>query len=225
MPTEIETQLLTFQNWTVRLSRPKERPAPVLLLLHGWTGDENSMWVFVRGLHPDYWILAPRGVYPAPDRGYSWREIKPGSWGLPSIEDLRPAADAVLDLLSNWGKTEGVDVTQLNLMGFSQGAALCYTIALLNPQRVERLAGLAGFIPAGGEALVAGLPFAGKQFYVAHGTQDELVPIERGRAAVATLQKAGAQVTFCEAETGHRVSAGCFSGLGSYWQAGSAGFL
>jgi phospholipase/carboxylesterase len=223
--TEIETQRINFHGWNIRLRKPINHSAPLLLLLHGWTGDENSMWVFARRLPPNYWILAPRGLYPAPEKGYSWREIKPGTWGLPSIEDLRPAADAVLGILRDWGASEGVDVTRLNLMGFSQGAGLCYTIALLYPQRVERLAGLAGFIPAGGEALVGNSPFAGKYFYVAHGIQVELIPIGRGRETVAMLQKAGAQVTFCEAETGHRVSAGCFSGLEAYWQAGSAGFL
>jgi len=220
--TGTDTQRVNFQGWSIRLRKPSNHLAPVLLLLHGWTGDENSMWIFVRGLPPDYWILAPRGLYPAPEKGYSWRGIKPGTWGLPSIEDLRPSAEAVLDLLGNWGKSEGVDVTRLNVMGFSQGAALCYTIALLNPQRIGRLAGLAGFIPAGGENLAGGLPFAGKHFYVAHGTQDELIPIGRGRETVAMLQRAGAQVTFCEAETGHRVSAGCFNGLDAYWQAGSS---
>lgn len=217
MPIETETQLLTFQDWRIRIRKPQERSAPVLLLLHGWTGDENSMWVFTRNL-PGFWMLAPRGPYAAPQKGYSWREIKPDTWGLPSIEDLRPAAEAVLRLLDDWGTSESLDVSKLNLMGFSQGAALCYTIALLHPQRIEGLAGLAGFIPAGGESMVAGQPFSGKHFYVAHGLQDELIPIQRGRQTVALLKQAGAQVTFCEADIGHRVSAGCFNGLDGYWQ-------
>jgi len=214
---ETDTQLLSFQDWIIRLRKPQERSASLLLLLHGWTGDENSMWIFTRNL-PNCWMLAPRALYPAPQKGYSWREFKPGTRGLPSIQDLRPAAEAVLRLLDDWGASEGLDTGRFKLMGFSQGAALCYTIALLHPQRVEGLAGLAGFIPAGGEAMIDGQPFSGKHFYVAHGLQDELVPIQRGRETVAVLKQAGAQVTFCEAETGHRVSAGCFNGLDIYWQ-------
>lgn len=217
MSIETDTQHLTFQNWTVRIRKPQGPSTSVLLLLHGWTGDENSMWVFTRNL-PDCWMLAPRGLYPAPQKGYSWREARPGNWSLPSIEDLRPAAEAVLVLLDDWGKSEGLDLNQIHLMGFSQGAALCYTIALLHPQKIKGLAGLAGFIPAGGETMIGGRPFLGRQFYVAHGTQDELIPIHLGRKTVETLKQAGAQVAFCEAEIGHRVSAGCFNGLDGYWK-------
>ena len=55
--------LETFDGWTLRV-RASDSPNPrLLLLLHGWTGDENSMWVFARGLSPNYWIVAPRAPH------------------------------------------------------------------------------------------------------------------------------------------------------------------
>jgi len=50
----MHTQLLTYNTWTLRIRRPIEKPARMLLLLHGWTGDENSMWVLVRDFSPHY---------------------------------------------------------------------------------------------------------------------------------------------------------------------------
>ena len=58
---------------------------------------------------------------------------------------------------------------------------------------------------------------AGKHFFVAHGTQDNLVPVERARESIELLEQAGAQVTFCEAEVGHKVSADCLRGLESFF--------
>ncbi len=37
-------------------------PHPVALLLHGWTGDENSMWVFESKLPPGCLIIVPPRV-------------------------------------------------------------------------------------------------------------------------------------------------------------------
>ena len=54
------------------------RPATVasprlLVMIHGWTGDENSMWVFARRFSEQYWIIAPRAPHPADPQGFSWR--------------------------------------------------------------------------------------------------------------------------------------------------------
>jgi predicted esterase len=68
------------------------------------------------------------------------------------------------------------------------------------------------------EELVAKRPLDGKPFFVAHGTLDEMVPVERARQSIAVLEQAGAQVTYCEAEVAHRVSADCLRALKSFLQ-------
>jgi hypothetical protein len=48
--TETDTELINFNGWTMRV-RPSQSSNPrLLVMIHGWTGDENSMWVFTRGL-------------------------------------------------------------------------------------------------------------------------------------------------------------------------------
>ena len=48
-------------------------------------------------------------------------------------------------------------------MGFSQGAVVAATLALLHPERVERVALLAGFVAPGAEGLAGSQPLRGKQ--------------------------------------------------------------
>ena len=122
------------------------------------------MWVLARNLSPEFAILAPRGTFAVPEGGYSWREIKPGTWGNASLEDLHPAAEALLAFVDEWAASVGVDGTQFDLMGFSQGAAMTYTLALLYPERVRQLAALSGFIPEGGEACWPGKGYPENQF-------------------------------------------------------------
>jgi len=209
VPTVTDPQLLMLGNWTYRLRMPPVQPKSILLLLHGWMGDENSMGVLAHNLSPEIAILAPRGLFVVPEGGYSWREIKPGTWGMASLEEFRPAADALVAFLDEWAASTGLDNTTFDLMGFSQGAAFSYTLSLLYPQRVRRLVALSGFIPQGGAALLTPENFSGKPVFISHGRQDDVIPVDQSRQAAAQLRQAGALVTYCESDAGHKVSKEC----------------
>lgn len=212
-----EPFLLTHHSWTLRLRPALTGPMRLLLLLHGWTGDENSMWVFMRNFPDNIAIVAPRAPYAAPEGGYSWREIKPNSWGFPTSDELHPAVDALVKLVDELAVERQWGAVQFDVIGFSQGAALTCLLGLLHPGRVRRMGVLAGFLPVGAEALIPARPLAGKPIYMAHGTRDELVPIERARQTVAALEQAGADVSYCEVETGHKVSADCLRGMETFF--------
>jgi phospholipase/carboxylesterase len=218
VPDVNDTHQMTYNGWTMRVRHATQEPARFLLLLHGWTGDENSMWVFTRRLPADFWIAAPRGPHAANEGGYSWRALQPDSWGLPSLSDLKPAADSLIRLVDEISVSIGVDATQFDVAGFSQGGALTNVLTLLYPQRVYKAAVLAGFMPNGVNELIEQRVLAGKPFFVAHGTQDNMVPVERARESIELLERAGAQVTFCESEVGHKVSADCLRGLEAFFK-------
>lgn len=219
------TTIETFENWTLRVRMPSQTPARVLLMLHGWTGDENSTWVFARNFPTDLLILAPRGLHPAPQGGFSWRPHRADSFGRPSLDDFRASAEALIRLVDAYAakacaepsRSVRVDARQFDVMGFSQGAALSNVVACLHPERVRKAAILAGFMPSGMEEIVAKKPLTGKSVFVTHGTQDNMVPIDRARASMSLLEQAGAHVTYCEAEVGHKVSADCLRALESFF--------
>jgi len=207
----------TFEDWTIRVQPPAKKPARVMLMLHGWTGDETSMWFLARNFKDTYWLLAPRAPYPAPQEGFSWRPSSPGSSHPPTYEQMRPSAAMLLDLIDRWGIANAVDVNQFDIMGFSQGAAMAVTFAVTYPQRIRKMGVLAGFAPKDMEPLTASRPLKGKTAFLAHGASDELVPIETAHATLALLERAGAEVIFCEAEAGHKVSAECLRALEAFF--------
>ncbi len=213
MQTAPNTDLIEFEDWTLRI-RKTDHPSPrLLLMLHGFTGDENSMWVFARDLPSHYWIVAPRAPHVTEPSGYSWRPLHAGTYGRPSLEQLRPAAEALIRLVDAYQLSAKIDARVFDLMGFSQGAAMSNLLVFLYPERIRKTGILAGFVPSGLDELVAQRPLAGKPFFVAHGTKDEMVPVERARASIEILEQAGAQVTYCEDEVGHKVSLTCLRAL------------
>jgi phospholipase/carboxylesterase len=208
--------LIEFEHWTLRIRPATAFPARLLVLLHGWTGDENSMWVFTRAFPEQYWMIAPRAPHKAHPAGYSWRVRNVLSQDRPSFEMLQPAAEALIRLVDDYAASVEVDARQFDLMGFSQGAAMVNVVGMLYPDRVRKMGVLAGFAPPGLDALTANRPLAGKNIFVAHGTLDQMVPIEQARASISLLEQAGAHVTYCEDEVGHKLSANCLRALESY---------
>jgi len=201
-------------NWVYRAIQPDgEGPFPVIVMLHGWTGDENSMWVFTSHLPQKRLLIAPRGLYPAPQGGYAWHAAHNG-W--PHLEQFLPAVEA----LSEWlvpARFPGADFSELHLVGFSQGAALAYAFTLSHAERVASLSALSGFMPDG----IGGVPsqrLTGLPVFITHGTKDTLVPVERARQAAEFFDQAGAEVTYCEHDVGHKLSAACFRGLEEFFR-------
>ncbi len=213
---------MNINDWVICLNEPEgEGPFPVFLLLHGWTGDDKSMWIFSSRLPNKTLMIAPRGIYPTPLGGYGWYPIKvrglPGDgreW--PHVGEFRPTINALLSLLTPQNFPNG-DFSRLNLVGFSQGAALSYTFALLYPNKINTLAGLSGFMPRGASDLAENQSLKGKSVFVTHGTQDDLVPVAMARQAVEILEDAGAGVTYCEHNVGHKLNTICFKAMEKFF--------
>ena len=215
-----DTELIQFDGWTLRIRRPTHHAqAPrLLILIHGITGDENSMWVFARDLPPHYyWIVAPRAPYPASPYGYSWRLRQHENLDQPSLDVLASAAEELISLIEAYSLSAGIDASTFDVMGFSQGAVMSNALAFLYPHRIRKVGILAGFVPGGLDELITQRPLQGKPFFVAHGTKDETVTIDRARASIALLEQAGAQVTYCEDEVGHKVSVNCLKALKEFF--------
>lgn len=217
MAAQNSTEVVEFQGWTLRVHPASENPPRLLLLVHGWTGDENSMWVFARNLSRAYWIVAPRAPYATSPSGYSWRPRRPSAGDRPNFDDLHPAVEPLLNFVGAYAAQNNLDASQFDAMGFSQGAALVSLAALLHPERIGRIGILAGFVPQGAERLAETQPLKGKPVFVAHGTLDDLVPIDVARISVRLLQAAGANVTYCEDDVAHKLSAKCLRALEAYF--------
>jgi phospholipase/carboxylesterase len=217
-------QTVEYRGWNLKIRKPAgEGPWNVLLMLHGLKGDENVMWIFAPRLPAGALIVAPRALYPAEGGGFTWQEHLSQGWA--GLDSLRPAVErlhSLLDDLQNeppdlW-QPQQADFSQVDLLGFSQGSALSYAFTWLYPQRVRKLAALAGFMPAGVETLAQREPLVGRRIFVAHGSKDETVPLHKAQESARILEQAGAEVSLCVDDVGHKISLDCFKGLGQYFQ-------
>lgn len=217
MTKDNQPQKIELDGWPFRIKKPSKvtDQTRVLLLLHGHLGNENVMWILTNPLPDDYIMMAPRAPVKTGKDQYSWHKIKQG-W--PGIETYQELIDSLLSRVNTWLEDNQLDVEKLDVMGFSQGAAMAYAMAILYPEKVGRIAAIAGFIPKSWEEHLQRASLGGKKFFVAHGTQDDIVPIKKAQQAARWLKENNAQVTLCEADTGHKISANCFKGLGDFFR-------
>ncbi len=210
------SQVVELGNWVLRVSRPQGAgPHPVLFMLHGWKGDEDVMWIFAQRAPENFLLVAPRAPLTAPERGYSWVDRK--TEALSHAWEFDDSVRALFELQISLPERIEADWDSVHLMGFSQGAALCYARTFARPSDIRSVAGLAGFVPGGIEAKYPPKALAGIPIFAAHGSQDETVPVEEMRSGIRILEAAGANVTYCEDRTGHKLSTDCLRALGSFY--------
>ncbi|HZW04793.1 MAG TPA: hypothetical protein VFF68_12745, partial [Anaerolineaceae bacterium] len=142
MEESTETFTIEQGDWLfkVRPAAGNKEDQQVLVLVHGWTGDEYVMSIFARRIPKNYWLLYPRGPVMSPTGGYGWLDRQDPNLG---YESYRGIAEQLWERILEWMQINAVSEKPIHLMGFSQGAAICYTLAVEHPDQTGRVAALA----------------------------------------------------------------------------------
>jgi len=199
---------------TLELQTP-EAPRASLIVLHGLGADGHDFEpvcqaLDLRALGGLRFVLPHAPVIPVTiNGGYpmrAWYDIRNGA--LDQREDaagLRQSQAAVEALIAREVE-RGIPASRIVLMGFSQGCAMTLLTGLRHPQRLAGLVGLSGYLPlldttaAEHSAANADVPI-----FLAHGRQDQVVPIARAQAARAELERLGYAPQWQDYAMGHEV--------------------
>ncbi|MDW8326421.1 MAG: alpha/beta fold hydrolase [Anaerolineales bacterium] len=176
-----------------------ESVPPVVVLVHGWLGNEDAMWVFEQALPPGVAIFSPRAPLKA-EGGYGWWMEKDDADG------LRHGLTALREFITMLPRVHAVDPKRLVLVGFSQGAAVSAALLLSEPGLLCGVALLAGFLPEAARGWAAPGRLVGKRVFITHGLKDEIVPVAEARRAREIFACAGANVTYSEHPVAHKLS-------------------
>jgi len=211
----LDPQTYEYQERIFKLKPSiNQSPENVIVMIHGWTGSETSTWVLTSGLSDKFTILAPRGTISAGSSGYGWADIS-----LPEDklwEDYQRSTHALYAWINNYLEYNQLQNIPVQLVGFSQGAMIAYYLMLFYPGRFQIASCLAGAMMPQAEQLVTPERVKGAKFYIAHGTRDKIISVNRARRVVEILRNSGADVTYCESDIGHKASPECYATLISF---------
>ncbi len=212
MNNQIQTR--SFGDWLLKIRLPKNPGRnEVIFLLHGWTGNENSMWVFGSQLPGSALVISVRAPYLSRQEdlgGYSWVEKTIDFW--PTYKDFMPSVHRFVNLIGEIKEHYSfADFDQISLVGFSQGAAMAVSVTVEFPMMVKKLAVLAGFMPDGVSEKQS-LP-KHLEIFIGHGQLDTIVPVSKAEETKQYFEAYGNKVIYCIAPVEHRLGRECALGM------------
>lgn len=101
---------------------------------------------------------------------------------------------------------KGIKSDCIFIAGFSQGAAIALSTLLTFHQPLAGIIALSGYLPMMNEIMSQATPVSRSiPIFMAHGTNDMIVPYELGNLSHTTLQQAGFKIEWHRYPMGHEV--------------------
>ncbi|MCA9919845.1 MAG: dienelactone hydrolase family protein, partial [Anaerolineales bacterium] len=154
-------------------------------------------------------------IVPENENSFSWQPRLEGSW--PTLGEFDTAVDRLTEFISKLPEWYDADPEQIYLMGFSQGAAASFALAIREPERIKGIASLVGFVPREVEAAMDAARLADLPVFMAVGTEDDRVPLEIARESGKAVRAMGAFLEYREYETGHKLNGEGMRKLRQWW--------
>jgi phospholipase/carboxylesterase len=184
-----------------------EQP-PLLLLLHGIGSNEADLFSLAPYLDGRFLVASARAPVVLGYGAYGWFNIEFTPAGIvadvaQARASLRQLAIFVDELIESYA----TDPRRVYLLGFSQGAMMSLSLMLSHPSKVAGVVAMSGRLPAESLAdLRDANALAGLPVLVTHGTLDQVLPVENGRAVRDALSKLPVALTYREYPMAHEVS-------------------
>lgn len=199
--------------------RITDHAKPLVVLVHGRAGNYDVMWTFRRAIPDEYSVLLPQAPLDDPIGGFSWWQV--GERGQREDAPAQAAAESLLQFLERARCYYNLNPSCILAAGFSQGAALISVLLQKEANPLHGAALLAGFV------LKQESPIRGKtsSILVAHGTNDDVVPIEMAELGASFLKGLGYPVQFLQDPVGHKIGSGSVRALTSWVSSFGSGEL
>ena len=174
--------------------------APVLLLLHGTGGNENSLLPVGQALERDAAVLSPRGQVLEHGMPRFFRRLAEGVFDL---DDLQRRTRELAAFVARASAHYGFDRRQVVAVGFSNGANIAGSLLLLEPSTLAGAVLFRAMVPLVPDPLPS---IPGTPVFLSNGRTDPLVSLAETERLSALLTHAGADVTVALQPVGHELT-------------------
>lgn len=186
------TTLMSHHHHTQSGGEPKQ----LVVLLHGYGADGEDLIglaPFLGQVLPDAAFVAPNAPFPCQMSafGFQWFDV----WDADSarrLEGARLAAKILDPFIDAQLHAHGVPENELYLLGFSQGTMMSLHVGLRRQVAPRCIVGFAGRLMA--SHLLADEMTCRPPVMLAHGADDDVVPVESLEKANAALVAQGVSV-------------------------------
>ncbi|MPS72644.1 MAG: phospholipase [Chryseobacterium sp.] len=182
---------------------------PILFMLHGYGSNEEDLFGFVPTLPEDWIVVSFRAPKDSNYGGYAWFDINFNEpYNFLDENEGNEAVKLVMENIMSVSNRYGLTNNPTHLCGFSQGGIIVYSLALQYPDMFSKIACLSSFPE---DKMLKHIVKDKKRyeklrFFISHGTDDAVIPLEWGRKAADLLYDLSAYFSFREYMSGHGVN-------------------
>ena len=204
-----------YQPYRMRLPADFDtsKAYPLLIGLHGNGGSADGFIAYYDRMdRPPLIYVTPEGQYPRSNnigpQGHSRSWILPGAPQSMWMEIDQMVLDYLQQVIQQ--VRSEYRVSSIYLLGYSQGAAFAYTMALKHPDTISGVIGLSGYL------MERDVPYSllstrdleqakSVRIFMGHGMKDAAISVEAARAIRALFQQHRLDVTYLEYEGEHGI--------------------
>jgi phospholipase/carboxylesterase len=197
------------------LIRPaRSKNAPLLLLLHGYGSNEDDLFSFATEISEDVFIVSARAPHDMQPYGAAWYAINFDNTGgkFSDLDQARESMEMIKVFIEELKASYPIDPDNLNILGFSQGAILSYGLSLSDPNLFKNVVAMSGYVNEDLVSERAGMNVRFREsktpsnFFISHGTMDQVIPFSWAQKAVPIMDEARADYVFKDYPIGHGVA-------------------
>ncbi len=209
MPRTQRTRTLSLPH---RIREPAPEAAarpPVLILFHGIGANELSMASIAGAFDPRLLVVCPRSPIELAPYSYAWFHTTFTPQGpIADAAEAEAAWKRIAEFIDEVVDVYETDPSRTFIGGFSQGAIVSLATLLTAPDRIAGVVAMSGRLLSDAvRNAVSAERLRGKPVIIIHGTEDETLGIEYGRAARDRLREFPLDVTYHEFPMTHTATA------------------
>ena len=195
-------------------------PLPTVIALHGHGANAQELAALEPHLARGRALfVAPQGEFQLRPDVYGFTWLHRDNLGQRASDEPARAIASLRAFIDDAIARYPIDPERIVLLGFSMGAALAWSLALVEPSRYAGLAVLSGYLSEETSlGLEIGPGLEGLPMLVQHGRHDQVAEITHVEAMVAQLRNKGAQIDLQVYEMGHEMNVDSVQAL-SRWLA------
>ena len=172
------------------------------IFFHGWKGNKDSFVSLPKIMDVSnidwYFPEAPYLIEGKDKKSWAF-ESSPGVYEIDETEKL-------LDLFIQEHIAPKYSLENVYIMGFSQGAAVCYELFLNKNYNWAAVFPVGGFLRNLDRNIELNKNQIATPVIIGHGMKDEIIPIARSKKIYNLLLDKGANVEFMEYNGSHKIS-------------------
>jgi phospholipase/carboxylesterase len=209
---QVNAQRATLQSdmalkYLVKTPKVVNNQTVLIVLLHGYGSNEADLFDLAGQLPENAIVVAARAPITLRDNSYAWYNIDgPGATGSHADETFKSVALA-RQLIEQAGKKYKIPASRTYVGGFSQGAIMSLDIALTHPEMIHGAIVMSGRLQDEIKPKAVSAERVNKvNIFIAHGTEDKVIPIGKGRDEKAWLDSKHIRYEYHEYPMIHTIS-------------------